>query len=85
MIGPHGRLLWILKVANWTIFEILGEAGDMNNSTSMRNYRDGPYIPLLPCTHKGFSAWAEVWTGTCRSSKRFWFPEVAIWADFRDS
>ena len=71
-----------LRVAIWTIFEILGGAGDINNSTSKANYCNGPYIRLRPCANKVSSAWTEVWTGTCRSSKRFWFPEVAIWTDF---
>ena len=54
----------------------------MNNSISMSNYCNGPYIHLLPCTNEVFSAWTEIWTGTCRSSRRFCFPEVAIWAIF---
>ena len=58
------------------IFEILGGAGDVNNSIRMANYCNGPYILLLLCATKVFSAWAEVRTGTCPSSKRFWFPEV---------
>ena len=66
------------------IFEILGGAGDVNNSISMSNYCNGPYIHLLPCANKVSGAWTEVWLGTCPSSRRFWFPEVAIWTDFRD-
>ena len=62
--------------ADFAIFEILGGAGDINNSTSMANYCNGPYIRLLPCANKVFSAWTEVWLGSCRSSERFWFPEV---------
>ena len=64
------------------IFEILGGAGDMNNSISMPNYCDGPHIRLLRYPRQISSAWTEVWTGTCRSSRRFWFPDVAIWAIF---
>ena len=63
---------------------ILGEAADINNSISMTNYCNGPHIHLLPCARKVPSAWTEVWFGTCRSSKRFCFPEVVIWTDFRD-
>ena len=70
---PGGRSGQIFE-----IFEILGEAGDINNSISMPNYCDGPNIPLLPCANKVRSAWTEVWTGTCRSSKRFWFPRVVL-------
>ena len=57
-------------------FEILGGAGDINNSISMLNYSYEPYICLLLCTNKDASAWTEVRTGTCPSSRRFWFPEV---------
>ena len=62
------------------IFEVLGEgeADDIKNSTSTLNYCNGPYIRLLPCANKVFSTWTEVWTGTCRSSRRFWFPEVVL-------
>ena len=44
------------------IFEILGEAGDINNSISMPNYCNGPYIHLLRYVNKVLSAWAEVWS-----------------------
>ena len=57
-------------------FEILGGVGDINNSISMSNYCNGPYIRLLLYATKDPSAWTAVWTGTCRSSERFWFPEV---------
>ena len=62
------------------IFEILGEgeAGDINNSISTANYCNGPYIRLLPCANEVFSAWTEVWSGTCRSRRRFCFPEVVL-------
>ena len=63
---------------NFEIFEILGGAGDISNSISMPNYCDGPYIPLLLCANKVLSAWTEVWSGTCRSRKRFWFPGVVL-------
>ena len=42
------------------IFEILGGAGDINNSISIANYCYGPYIRLLPCANKVSSAWTEV-------------------------
>ena len=48
--------------ADFAIFKILGEAGDINNSTSMTNYCNGPYIPLLLCANKVSSAWSQVWT-----------------------
>ena len=70
---PGGRSGQIFE-----IFEILGEAGDINNSISMPNYCNGPYIHLLPCTNKVFSAWTEVWSGSYRASKRFSFPEVVV-------
>ena len=46
------------------IFVILGGAGDINNSISMPNYCDGPYILLLPYVSKDLSAWAKVWNGS---------------------
>ena len=46
------------------IFEILGGDGDINNSISMPNYCDGPYIPLLLCANKVYSVWTEVWTAS---------------------
>ena len=59
------------------IFEILGEgeAGDINNSTSMSNYCNGPYIRLLPCANKVFSAWTEVWSGTYPARASIIVPE----------
>ena len=98
-LGPRFGLVLVAQVegfasrrsfwADFAIFEILGEgeAGDINNSTSMLNYCNGPYIRLLPCANKGFSAWTEVWSGTCRSSRRFCFSEVVLgrFCDFRDS
>jgi len=41
-------------------FEILGGVGDINNSTSMSNYRDGPYRDLGMCVNKILSAWTKV-------------------------
>ena len=54
IVAPEGR--------SGQIFEILGGAGDINNSISTANYRDGPYGDLVPGVNKGFSAWTEVWT-----------------------
>ena len=67
MLGPQGRLLWLPGVAIWTIFEFLGEAGDVNNSTSMPNHQDEPYRDLGLCVNKVLSAWTEVWSGSCRT------------------
>ena len=53
-------------------------AGDINNSTSIPNYRDGPYRDLGIYVNEVLSAWSEVWTGTWPSSKRFWFPGVVL-------
>ena len=86
-LGPRFGLVLVAQVEGFgsrrsrsgrifEIFEILGGAGDINNSISISNYCNGPYIHLLPYTNKVFSAWTEVWTGTCRSRERFWFPEV---------
>ena len=86
--GPQGRRFWFPEGrdldGSFEIFEILGGAGDINNSISMLNYCNGPYIRLLPCANKVLSAWTEVWSGTWPSSQRFCFPEVAIWADFSE-
>ena len=49
--------------ADFAIFEILGGAGDINNSISMPNYCDGPFSDLGKCVNKVRSAWTEVWTG----------------------
>ena len=57
---------------------ILGGAGDIHSSISTANYCNGPYIPLLLCANKVRGACTEVWTATCRSSKRFWFPGVVL-------
>ena len=46
------------------IFEILGGAGDIHNSTSMHYYCDGPYGDLGIYVNKVLSAWTEVWSGT---------------------
>ena len=53
--------------ADFAIVEILGGAGDINNSISTANYKNEAYIRLLPCANKVFSAWTEVWTCTCLS------------------
>ena len=77
------RRFWFPKVVlgrfcYFRDFVILGGAGDINNSISIANYCNGPYIRLLPCANKVFSVWTEVWTGTCCSSRRFWLPEVVL-------
>ena len=70
------------------IFVILGGAGDIKNSISTANCCDGPCIRLLPYPRKVFSAWTQVSSGTCRSSRRFYFPEVVVldrfFEDFSD-
>ena len=87
--GPRFGLVLVAQVEGFAsrrsrsgqifeIFEILGGPGDINNSISMVNHRNGPYLHLLPCTNEVFSAWTEVWIGTCCSSERFCFPEVVV-------
>ena len=44
IMGLGGRS-WQIFV----IFEILGGAGDINNSTSVANYCNGPYSPSPMC------------------------------------
>ncbi len=68
--------------ADFSIFEILGGAGDVNNSISMPNYCDGPYIPLPLCASKVLSAWTEVWTGTWPSRAKVLAPEGRDLGDF---
>ncbi len=63
---------------NFEIFEILGGAGDIHNSTSIPNYCNEPCNDLGIYVNKVHSAWAEVWTVSYRSSKRFWFPGVVL-------
>ena len=67
---PEGRSGQIFE-----IFEFLGGAGDINNSMSMLNYCNGPYIRLLPCANKEFSAWTEVWGTPCCSKAPIVAPE----------
>ena len=52
--------------ADFAIFQIPGGAGDIDNSISMQNYGNGPYIRLLRYVNKVLSAWAEVWSGSYR-------------------
>ena len=42
--------------------------GDINNSISMPNYCDGPYLDLDIYTKKVSSPWTEVWSDTCLST-----------------
>ena len=42
-------------------------AADINNSISMPNYRNGPYLDLGMYAKKGSGAWAEVWGTACCS------------------
>ena len=56
---PGGRSGQIFEIS-----EILGGAGDINNSISMPNYCNGPHGDLGVYVDKVLSAWTEVWTGT---------------------
>ena len=42
ILAPQRHLLWLLGVAIWAIFEFLGGAGDVDNSTGVPNYCSGP-------------------------------------------
>ena len=68
MMGTIGRFL--------RFFEFLGGAGDINNSISMPNYCDGPYLDLGVYVNKDSSAWAEVWTGA-------WLSRASILLHYR--
>ena len=76
MLLPGGR--------SGQIFVMLdeGEAGDINNSISTANYCNGPYIRLLPCASKVFSAWTEVWTGAWPSTASIMAPGGRDLGDF---
>ena len=77
IMAPEGRFGQISM-----IFEILGGAGDINNSISMPNYCDGPYIPFLLCTNKVLSAWTEVWSGAWPSRASIMAPGGRDLVDF---
>ena len=71
------------------IFEILGGAGDINDSISMPNYCNEPYLRLLPFANKVFSAWTEVWSGSYRAITSIMAPGgrdldrfLSFWAGF---
>ena len=59
-------------------FSVRDGAGDICNSISMMNYCDEPYSDLVLYANKVLSAWTEVWSGSCRSSRRFCFSEVVL-------
>ena len=82
MLGPQGRLLWLPGVAIWTIFEFLGEAGDINNTTSMHNYQNGPYGDLGTYVNKVLSTWTEVWSGSYRARASIMSPGGRDLGDF---
>ena len=42
------------------------------------SYVHARYLALTPRFGVVLSAWTEVWNGTCRSSERFWLPEVVL-------
>ena len=56
-------------------FEVLGEAGDINNTTKKPNYCNGPYSDLGGCLNKGLSAWTEVCSGSYRARSSIMAPE----------
>ena len=42
------------------------------------SYVHARYLALTPRFGVVLSAWTEVWSGTCRSSRSFWFAEVVL-------
>ena len=69
VLGHQRRLLWFPEVAIWAIFEIPSErSGDINNSTSMPNYCNGPYHDLGVYVKPTSSVWVKVSTATCPST-----------------
>ena len=68
----------VRDLGNFRVFEVLGGAGDINNSVSMTNYCDGPCLDLGVYVNKDSSFWIEVWTGTWRSSKRLLLSGVVL-------
>jgi len=72
-LGPQGKGFGFRGSfsADFAIFEILGGAGDINNSISMRNYyhtRMKSFRHLGLATHNYFSAWTKVWPCICPSA-----------------
>ena len=65
-------------VSVWTKSEILGGLVTLNYRHVTQNPNIESHHHVDTCADKDRSAWTEVWTGTCRSSKRFWFPEVVV-------
>ena len=68
-MAPEGRSGKIFE-----IFEILGGAGDINNSISMLNYCNEPLSDLGGHVNKVLSAWTEVWSGSYRSRAKVLAP-----------
>ena len=66
-LNGQGFGIWGSIWADFVIFEIMGGAGDIYNSTSIPNYCDGPYIHLGVYVNEVPSAWTEVWTDTWAS------------------
>ena len=77
-LNGQGFGIWGSIWADFVIFEIMGGAGDIYNSTSIPNYFDGPYIHLGVYVNEVPSAWTEVWSGSYRSWARFWLPGVVL-------
>ena len=78
VVIPQRRLLLLPEVAIWEIFEFLAglviySSYQVQQTTCLKTFH-------FLCTYprKVFSAWTEVWTGTCRSSRRFCFSEVVL-------
>ena len=68
---------------NCNFFVLLGGAGDtcIDNSISMLNYCDGPYLDLGIYARKDRSAWTEVWTAPWSSRASVMAPGgFVIWA-----
>ena len=70
--------MYVIETSTFEFLEMLGEAGDKNKLESMANYCDEAYIHYGRYAIKLRSAWAEVWSGDCRSRARFLLPGVVL-------
>ena len=91
-VGPRFGMVLVAQVkgfasrrsfwADFRDFEILGAAGDINNSISMPNYWYGLLSDLLLYTIEDYSAWTEVWSGSYRARASITVSRAAILAYF---
>ena len=82
ILAHQRRLLWLPKVAIWTIFEFLSRPMIYSSHQMKPSTRIKPYRHLWVYTEKGSSAWTEVWSGTWPSRASIMAPGGRDLADF---